>query len=193
MKAVGKFILLETNEFESWLNMQHVTRKITLIQQHHTYIPSYKHFTNDNHFALCKSMEASHQQRGFTEIAQNFTTFPDGTIMVCRDINIVPAGIKGANGNGICIENVGNFDKASDVMTEAQKNCIITVAKALLLRFKLVANDQTVVYHHWYDLTLGKRIVKEGTGATKSCPGTNFFGGNTVTDFNTNLLPLLNS
>jgi hypothetical protein len=81
--------------------------------------------------------------------------------------------------------------KKGDVMTDAHKQTIIAITKALLKRFNLVASDQTVVYHHWYDLTIGKRIMKEGTGNTKSCPGTDFFGGNRVEDFKVNLLPLL--
>ncbi|MCK9205483.1 MAG: N-acetylmuramoyl-L-alanine amidase [Salinivirgaceae bacterium] len=192
MKAIGKFILIEnTTEFAEWLNMQKIARKIMLVQQHHTYIPAYKHFKGDNHFALCQSMEKAHIERGFSQIAQNFTTFPDGKIMVCRDINIAPAGIKGVNSYGICIEHVGNFDKKGDAMTDAHKQTIIATTKALLQRFKLVASDQTVVYHHWYDLTTGKRIQTEGTGTTKTCPGSAFFGGNTVASFNANLLPLL--
>lgn len=191
MKIQGKFILLDTHEFESWLNTQNITRKIGLIQHHHTYIPSYKHFKGDNHFDMCKSMENAHLERGFAEIAQNLTTFPDGTIMVCRNLNLIPAGIKGANSNGICIENVGNFDVGGDEMTDIHQNCILTISMILLTRFGLKPNDQSIVYHHWYDLNLGKRIVLEGTGSTKSCPGTNFFGGNTVDKFNANFLPLL--
>jgi hypothetical protein len=60
-----------------------------------------------------------------------------------------------------------------------------------LNRFSLTASDKSVVYHHWYDLTLGIRISEEGTGTTKSCPGTSFFGGNTIESFNSNFLPLL--
>jgi hypothetical protein len=191
MKALGKFILLDLNEFDGWLNMQNIKRKITLIQQHHTYEPSYSRFRNENHFQLCKSMEKSHIERGFAEIGQNFTTFPDGRIMVCRNLNIIPAGIKGANLNGICIENVGNFDSGGDTITSMQVGTIISITRSLLTRFKLDASDQTIVYHHWYDLVLGTRIFSEGTGNTKTCPGTNFFGGNTVDDFNSNLLPLL--
>jgi len=192
MKAIGKFILLETmTEFTEWLNMQQVTRKVLLLQQHHTYIPAYKNFRGDNHFSLCRSMENAHLERGFNQIAQNFTTFPDGKIMVCRDINIAPAGIKGANSYGICIEHVGNFDKGKDVMTDAHTQTIISMNKALLQRFKLVASDQSVVYHHWYDLNTGKRVSVEGTGSTKSCPGTAFFGGNTIEAFKTTLLPKL--
>lgn len=191
MKAVGKFILLESSEFGPWLMMQMITRKIKLIQHHHTYIPDYSHFRKNNHFDLCFSMENSHRQRGFSEIAQNFTTFPDGQIMVCRNINIVPAGIKGANTFGICIENVGNFDTGFDKMTSPQVETIISMTKTLLKRFSLVPGSNTVVYHHWYDLTLGTRIKVEGKGETKSCPGTAFFGGNTLKSFESDLLPLL--
>jgi hypothetical protein len=191
MKIIGKFILLEQSEFVDWLEMQIINRKVNLIQLHHTYIPGYKHFKGNNHFELCRSMEKSHIDRGFTEIAQNFTTFPDGKIMVCRSIDKIPAGIKGANSYGVCIENVGNFDKGKDTMSADQRACIIAMTRGLLARFNLKASDQSVVYHHWYDLTKGTRINTEGKGDTKTCPGTGFFGGNTVADFNSNLLPLL--
>lgn len=191
MKAIGKFILLDLSEFDAWLEAQKIVRKISLIQQHHTYIPSYKHFNGINHFQLCQSMEQAHKERGFAEIAQNFTTFPDGKIMVCRSLNTIPAGIKGVNTPGICIENIGNFDSKKDSMSTQQKDCIVHITRSLLQRFNLEASENTVVYHHWYDLNTGKRISKEGTGSTKTCPGTNFFGGNTVEAFKMGLLPLL--
>lgn len=192
MKAIGNFILLSAEEFDSWLKLQRKPdRAIRLVQLHHTYHPAYQHFNGSNHFELCEAMERAHLERGFAEIAQHFSTFPDGTVMVCRSMEKVPAGIKGANKNGICIENVGNFDKGKDEMTTAQREVMISMTKALLSHFKLVPNDQTVVYHHWYDLNTGKRIKSEGSGVTKSCPGTNFFGGNKVVDFNEFLLPLL--
>lgn len=191
MKAIGKFILLELAEFDAWLEAQIIKRKITLVQQHHTYIPAYKHFNSANHFALCQGMEQAHRERGFAEIAQNFTTFPDGKIMVCRSLNTIPAGIKGVNTPGVCIENVGNFDSKNDNMSTQQRECIIHITRSLLTRFKLIPNENTVVYHHWYDLNTGKRIMKEGTGSTKTCPGTAFFGGNTVEAFKNGMLPLL--
>ena len=76
-------------------------------------------------------------------------------------------------------------------MTTVHRDTIISIIKALLANLNLTANDQSIVYHHWYDLTLGKRISEEGTGTTKSCPGTDFFGGNTINSFNSNFLPLL--
>lgn len=191
MKAIGKFLLLDLSEFDAWLDAQQIKRKISLIQQHHTFIPAYKHFNGSNHFTLCQSMEQAHKERGFAEIAQNFTTFPDGKIMVCRSLNTIPAGIKGVNIPGICIENVGNFDRGKDSMSSQQKECIVHITRSLLTRFKLAPGETTVVYHHWFDLNTGKRILKEGVGSTKTCPGTNFFGGNTVQAFKTGLLPLL--
>ena len=189
MKAQGKFILLEIEEFADWLDMQNITRQIKLIQIHHTYIPAYRHFNDENHFDLCINMEKAHLERGFAEIGQNFTIFPDGYVMVCRNINTIPAGIKGANSNGICIENIGNFDKGKDQMSEEHKDSIISLTKTLISTFHLIPSDQTIVYHHWYDLILGKRIKVEGKGNTKSCPGTSFFNGNTIDAFNETFLP----
>jgi hypothetical protein len=69
MKIIGKFILLDIHEFNDWLRLQNIKRKILLAQQHHTYIPAYKDFKGDNHFKLCQSMENAHLERGFDEIA----------------------------------------------------------------------------------------------------------------------------
>jgi len=188
MQRQGKFILMTREEFKNFINNIKINRKITLIQNHHTYIPNYKHFRN-NHFTLLEGMERSHLERGFEEIAQNITIFPDGLIAICRPIDVAPAGIKGANENGICIENVGNFDIGGDKMTEEQKKSIIFVNAVLCKRFKLTPSTDTIVYHHWYDLNTGKRT--NGTGSTKSCPGTNFFGGNTVEAANKYFIPLV--
>lgn len=192
MKHQGKFIVMSLEEFEQWLSSKIVIRKIALIQQHHTFIPNYRHFNSSRdsvHFKLLESMERSHKERGFAEIGQNFTTFPDGTIGVCRDINIAPAGIKGANQFGICIEHIGNFDTKGDTMTQEQRETIIKMNALLCQKFKLTPNSKTIVYHHWYDLNTAKRT--NGTGTTKSCPGSNFFGGNTVEAAEKNFIPLI--
>jgi hypothetical protein len=185
----GKFILFDVDEFAAWLTKLQVLREIKLIQNHHTLIPSYADFTGNNHYGRLRAMEAAHLQRGFTEIAQNLTTFPDGTVAVCRAFDTAPAGIKGANSNGICIENLGNFDRGHDKMTAAQSECIIKVNALLCQRFKLTPNANMILYHHWYDLTTGQRT--NGTGNTKTCPGTDFFGGNSVSSAETNFIPLI--
>ncbi|WP_158280657.1 amidase [Pararcticibacter amylolyticus] len=176
-------------EFERWLAGQKVSRLIKLIQNHHTWKPNYKSFAISDGLSLLKSMENAHLERGFSAIAQQFTTFPDGTIGTGRPLDMMPAGIKGANRNGICMEHVGNFDTGGDQMNQTHRNTIIKLNALLCRKFSLVPSDTTIVYHHWYDLNTGERT--KGAGTTKTCPGTNFFGGNTVGDFQRNFLPLV--
>ena len=189
MQQIGKFILLNPHELGRYLNTVSVVRVIKLVQNHHTYIPNYSHFNGNNHFSLLQGMENAHLQRGFSEIAQNLTTFPDGTTAICRDMNKIPAGIMGANQYGICIENLGNFDVGGDSMADSQKATIVSLNATLCKKFKLTPSTDSIVYHHWYDLNSGQRT--NGTGTTKSCPGTNFFGGNTVEAANDNFIPLI--
>jgi hypothetical protein len=134
-------------------------------------------------------MRDFHLERGFSDIAQHFTTYPDGKICTGRSLNQIPAGIKGANTGAICIENVGNFDTNCDLMNTQHRDCIITLTAVLLKRFGLNPDENGIIYHHWYDLNTGKRT--NGTGSTKTCPGTNFFGGNSVKNFNDNFIPPL--
>ncbi len=189
MQKKGKFILFTVTEFDQWLQNTNFNRVINIIQNHHTYIPNYKHFKQNNHFSMLEGMENSHIQRGFAEIAQNLTIFPDGVVAVCRSFEKIPAGIVGANQTGICIENIGNFDAGGDQMNPIQRDTIVQVNALLCREFKLAVNENTVVYHHWYDLKTGKRT--NGTGTTKTCPGTNFFGGNTVQAAQVNFYPLV--
>jgi hypothetical protein len=134
-------------------------------------------------------MENAHRERGFAEIAQNLTIFPDGTVAVCRSLEKIPAGIKGANTGGICIENLGNFDTGKDLMTADQRGAIIRVNALLCRKFSLRPNQSTIVYHHWFDLSTGART--DGAGITKSCPGTGFFGGNKVANAEANFISLI--
>lgn len=186
---MADFMVIPIAQFESWLISQKVSRLIKLIQIHHTWKPNYSSFQHSDHKSLLKSMEKSHLERGFTAIAQHFTIFPDGQIGTGRPLNQVPAGIKGANQNGICIEIIGNFDHGGDILNDIQSESIIKVTTLLCKKFNLVPSDSTIVYHHWYDLNSGVRTNGEGT--TKTCPGTNFFGGNTVADFNEHFLPVI--
>lgn len=180
------------DDLKTWLNGQSVSRKITIVQLHHTYSPSYKNFTGKNHLQLQQSMKNYHvQSRGFADIAQHFTIFPDGKIMTGRSLNAAPAGIKGCNANGICIECLGNFDKGGDIMTDAQKQAIAAAVKALLDRFKLTTDS--ITYHSWWTAD-GKSLGDYISGkSAKTCPGTNFFGGNTRAAYEKNLRPMIES
>jgi hypothetical protein len=190
MVKQGQFILLNITEFSDWLKVLKMNRQIILIQQHHTWSPSYKQFNGSNQFQMVKGMKEYHLSVGFSDIAQNITIFPNGDIMICRPFDIAPAGIKGANSYGICIENVGNFDKGMDIMTETQKNSILVVTALLCKKFNLVPSTDSIVYHHWYDLNTGERTNGK-YGSVKSCPSENFFDGNTVESANKNFIPLV--
>ena len=188
MVQQGKFILLSREEFKVWLLKLKCTRSIKLLQEHHTYLPDYQTFKEmKDYFRILEGMEKSHINRGFSEIAQSLTIFPDGLIAICRDFNKSPAGIRGANKTGICIENVGNFDAGKDKMSPEERMSILDVTALLCIHFKLKPGINTIVYHHWFDLSTGKRT--NGGGETKSCPGTYWFGGNTIEACQKNFIP----
>jgi N-acetylmuramoyl-L-alanine amidase/Bacterial SH3 domain len=190
MQTKGKFILCTLEEFEEWLTSTGVSRSITLLQNHHTWSPSYAQFTGENHFSLLQGMEDFHiRDRGFDMIAQNLTTFPDGTVAVCRPLDRIPAGIKGANQDGLCMEHLGNFDSGKDSMSDLHRTAIVRVNALLCRKFAISPTTDSIVYHHWYDLDTARRT--DGTGNTKSCPGTAFFGGNSVAAARANFIPLL--
>jgi uncharacterized protein YraI len=190
METKFGFTLFSASEFETWIRNQNVARTVLFIQQHHTFSPSYRHFDGGNHFALQKAMKNHHvHNNGWNDIGQQFSIFPDGKIVTGRSLEFSPACIFGNNRNAICIENVGFFDQGQDTMTAQQKNSIIRVTAALCKRFNVPVTTDRIVYHHWFDLSSGART--NGTGITKSCPGSNFFGGNTVINSEQHFLPLV--
>lgn len=189
METKNGFTLLTVSEFETWIKEQNVARTILYIQQHHTYIPNYGHFSGSNHFITQQGMRNTHVSLGWVEIAQHFSIFPDGKICTGRSLEWNPAGIYGFNNYSICIENIGYFDKGKDEMTQAQADAIIAVTAALCKRFAIPVTTDRIVYHHWFDLNTGART--NGAGVTKTCPGTNFFGGNKVENCKKNFLPLV--
>lgn len=192
MKKRSGFTLMNREEFKTWVLKQVVNRKINMIQNHHTYLPDYKNFDGKNHFEKVKGMRWYHIYKAkMDDIAQQVTTFPDGMIMVGhRSMETPPAGIRGNNDFGICIEHLGNFDKGGDEMTDEHKKTIIFVNAVLNLKFALKPNTDHNVYHHWYNLRSGNRT--NGDKNSKSCPGTNFFGGNKVEDAKKHLIPKIN-
>jgi LysM repeat protein len=191
----GQYILMTREEFRKWLLNNQFNRKISLIQQHHTWLPSYKTFNGSNHFQLLKGMENFHiKKKKWKNIAQNITTFPDGKIAISRPLNVAPEGSIGvrANSVGIAIENVGNFDLGNDVMTKEQKETIVYITALLSLKFGLTPSIDSITYHHWWDMKTGQRVLNNSAGhIVKSCPGTGFFGGNTTTSAKKYFYPLV--
>ncbi len=214
MKTEGQFIIFSPVEFDFWLSQQKFDRVINVIQLHHTYNPNYDDFKDGEHYSTLKqgivmqqvgeheedfdSLEAMKRyhvdHNHWQDIAQNISIFPDGMVAVCRPFDIPPAGIKGCNLNGICIECVGNFDKGGDIMNVSQRSSIITVVRSLLDKFGLKPSIDTITYHAFWDMVTGKCTNMNGTGkgSFKSCPGNfGFFGGNTADAMQLNFIPLL--
>ncbi len=184
------FTLMTLGEFEGWLAQQQVGRTVLTLQQHHTWSPSYGSFSGTNHFDLQSAMKRHHiVNNGWADIGQHFTTFPDGTVMTGRTLEQSPACIKGNNANAVAVEHVGNFDTGRDVMSAAHRATIIGMSSALCKRFAIPVNTDRIVYHHWFRLDTGART--NGSGVTKTCPGSAFFGGNKIEHAQRSFLPLL--
>ena len=205
MRTSNGFTLFEkTSEIGPWLKKQSVTRKVTRLQVHHMGLPSYntwektdKKVFKDPYFGRTESLDnygkttwGSKSANG-KYIAQHFNVFPDGKITTGRSLNSNPIGITGWNTNAICVEIYGNFDKGQDVMNEAQKKAVIALFGELCKRFDITPGANTIRYHAWF--TSGGTYLgdyKAGK-SRKTCPGTNFFGGNTMTKFKANFLPAI--
>ncbi|PZX54671.1 N-acetylmuramoyl-L-alanine amidase [Algoriphagus ratkowskyi] len=190
MESNYGFVKMTSSEFISWIQSQRIARTIITVQQHHTWSPNYTHFNGRNHFERQIAMKNHHiRNNGWSDIGQHFTSFPDGTIVTGRSLEATPACIYGANRDSICIEHLGNFDVGGDTMTNAHRLAIIQMNAALCDKFRLPVSTFSIIYHHWFELSTGKR--NNGTGGNKSCPGTDFFGGNKVDDCMTNFLPFV--
>ena len=203
MKTKNGFTLLENlSEVKSWLNNQSVSRSITRLQVHHMALPDYACWASDqkktdphltrtiNLDSYGKTQWGSNDGKG-KYIAQHFNVFPDGKITTGRSLNSNPIGISGWNSNAICVEIYGNFDKGKDSMTTAQRNAVIGLYGELCKKFKITPSSSTIRYHAWF--TSGGTYLgdyKAGQ-SRKTCPGTNFFGGNTMAAFNANFLPAI--
>ncbi|MGM9478366.1 N-acetylmuramoyl-L-alanine amidase [Pedobacter sp. GSP4] len=190
MISKSGFTKFNISEIEEWIANLRVAKTILYIQQHHTWNPSYISFHNNNHFELQLAMKNYHvSHNGWMDIGQHFTTFPDGSILTGRSLEQSPACIYGFNANAICIENLGNFDLGKDTMTAAQQETVVRLTAALCKKFNFTINSDRIVYHHWFNLLTGER--NNGAKNNKSCPGTNFFGGNKVAECEENFLPLI--
>lgn len=190
MKTKYGFTQFSIQEFETYIQTLKVGRTILYIQEHHTFSPDYKLCTSTNQFELQRGMKDYHvNTNGWMDIAQHFSTFPDGSIVTGRNMENSPACIYGFNSHAICIENVGYFDIGKDLMTQAQKDTIVKMTAILANKFSIPITTDRIVYHHWFNLSTGER--NNGTGSNKSCPGTAFFGGNKVADCEANFLPLV--
>ena len=199
MKSKNGFILLENEkDVKEWLSKQKVTRKITRLQVHNTFLPDYttwektdKKVFSEPHFGRAQSLDDYGKKTwGYSDghghyTAQNFTVFPDGKIIVSRNLNSKPIGIRGWNDGALCIEIYANFDKGHDVMKNEQKKAVIYLYGELCKRFKIPVDTAHIRPHCWF--TAGGTYLGKynPSRSAKTCPGTNFWGvGCSTSGFN---------
>ena len=190
MKSKNGFILLENGkDVKEWLSKQKVTRKITRLQVHNTFLPDYttwektdKKVFSEPHFGRAQSLDDYGKKTwGYSDghghyTAQNFTVFPDGKIIVSRNLNSKPIGIKGWNDGALCIEIYGNFDKGKDIMNTSQKKAVIYLYGELCKRFKIPV-DTAHIRPHCHFTASGTYLGKyDPNRSAKTCPGSNFWG-----------------
>lgn len=120
---------------------------------HHTWKPDHSDFNGKNHLKLQESMRHYHvNTRGWSDIGQHITLFPDGMIVTGRDFGETPGSIKGHNTGAFAVEMVGNFDVGHDEFKDKQKATMLTIAR--------------------YFFDRGKYIRFHREDAPKTCPGT---------------------
>jgi hypothetical protein len=107
---------------------------------HHTWLPNHANFNGKNYQAIQNGMREHHiKVRGFSDIAQHVTLFPDGMFLTGRDFGKNPASISGHNhGLPFCVEMLGDFDKGRDKFEGAQKAAILKLAKWFADRGKYI-------------------------------------------------------
>ena len=189
MKTQNGFTLMNKNEIGPYLAKQNVTRKITRLQVHNTFLPDYttwektdKKVFSEPHFGRAQSLDDYGKKTwGYSDghghyTAQNFTVFPDGKIIVSRNLNSKPIGIRGWNDGALCIEIYGNFDKGKDIMNASQKKAVIYLYGELCKRFDIPVNTSHIRPHCWF--TAGGTYLGKynPSRSAKTCPGTNFWG-----------------
>lgn len=107
--------------------MKKSKRRIDYIVIHCAATPEGKNFT-------ARDIDSWHKKIGWSGIGYNYVIKLDGTLELGRDVDLIPAHIKGFNGNSIGVVYVGGIDtlgKPKDTRTPQQKETIIKLLKDL--------------------------------------------------------------
>lgn len=131
---------------------------------HHTWKPTHKSFTGNNHIQLQTSMRNHHVNvNGWSDIGQHITLFPDGKILTGRDFGKSPASISNSNTGALMVEMLGNFDKPGtgqvndlgyDRLEGEQRKTILKLVQA----FGNLYGYDKIIFHN--------------EKSPKTCPGT---------------------
>lgn len=90
--------------------------------------------TREGQHFTAKDIDKWHRQRGWSEIGYNYVVLLDGTIEIGRNVNRIPAHVRGYNKSSIACCYIGGVDKnqkAKDTRTDAQKETMLLLTKGL--------------------------------------------------------------
>lgn len=119
---------------------------------HHTFAPRHKDFDGGNHDKLQYGMRNYHiNTKGWSDIGQHVTLFPDGVFLTGRAFSKDPASIYDHNKGAFAVEMLGNFDEGEDVLEGKQLTSILTLMK--------------------YFIDADKYIRFHRENSAKTCPG----------------------
>ncbi|WP_206186510.1 N-acetylmuramoyl-L-alanine amidase [Thermoflavimicrobium daqui] len=120
------------------------------VHVHGTWQPDFADFTGTNHLELQDAMKKFHTiDRGWDDIAQHITIFPDGKIVTGRDINNPPASAVGYNDpdddhvHPFMFEMVGNFDIGHDKLDGVQLDTALRIC-----RFFHIKQGAVIKFHN---------------------------------------------
>ena len=145
-------------EFARALDRFPFTRRINAVHMHHTWRPDHEQYRG--HESIVALWRYHTQTNGWSEIAQQVTIAPDGTIWTGRNWNQPPVSAAGHNGNRAAgpfmVELIGDFDHGRDRFEGEQRRVALRVVALVQKKFNLA--PETLRFHSQL--------------SAKSCPGT---------------------
>lgn len=117
--------------FLKFLDKIKIFPKKTRYDIHHTHLPNHTTWSrNPDHRRVQDGMRNFHvNTKGWADIAQHITIFPDGKIMTGRNINLTPVSASNYNiPSAFMIEMVGDFDKGKDILEGKQLDSVVKIS-----------------------------------------------------------------
>jgi hypothetical protein len=164
--ALKELRALSVREVRGYVGAQTVSRPVTEVVLHHTWVPSIEQYQGASSIAGMLRFWVEERRNApppgqpiFTGAPWHFAVAPDGLVWVGRPLDRRPASVSGHNDSTVSVEIVMNGDK--ELPTRAQVQALSTLLHALFEHFRIdpATNfSPTRGFHRDYD-------------TVKSCPG----------------------
>lgn len=162
MSWVADKVFENGQEFVEWLEKEYgefVTKHISSVDVHHTYIPNHSYYPEKTTLEMHKNMRNYHiSSRGWSDIGQHVTIGKEGNVVLGLPIEKTPASAYMYNGSlswhPFMYEMIGNFDLNEDKLEGAQLDTVNAINN-----YFYVKKDKPMRFHR-------------EMASYKSCPGT---------------------